>query len=149
MFAPEVLAEHSVHGVVVVCFQSGAAGAAQGAHLENLVHPFSLFPSPCRCVMRVVLGRSPLPNPLSDTLEAEVSLPVASLLVPVFSLTQLPELSACLGADNTDQRVFKRHFVAIYQVMRLSVKDFFDHLRDALALLLLLHSSSFPLPREG
>ena len=64
--------------------------------------------------------------------------------MPVFALSQLPELSACLGAGNTDPRVFKRHSVALYQVMRLSLKDVFDHLRDAL---LLLHGSSFPFPK--
>jgi hypothetical protein len=136
-----------VLGLVVACFQSCAAGAAQRAYLKNLVHPFPLFPSPHRCVAGCLLGRSPLPNPLSGTLAPEVSLPVASLLVLVFALTRLPELSACLGTGNTYPRLFKSHSVALYQIMRLSLKDFFDHLRDAL--LLLHRSSSFSLPRVG
>src|SRR3712207_5512757 len=114
VFAPNVLRERIAHGSVVARFQPRAAGAAQRAHLDDLlVHPF--FPSPPAGVSPRLsfLGLSPLPNPFGGALVPEVSLPVASLLVPVFALAQLPESSARLGAGDTDQRVFEGHSMAL------------------------------------
>ena len=71
------------------------------------------------------LGRSPLPNALTSTLEPDVGLPVAHRLVLVFSLAQLFKLPAsCRGAGNPDARVLESHPGSIYQIVGLSLKHF-------------------------
>jgi hypothetical protein len=70
------------------------------------------------------LGRPPLPNALTSTLEPDVGLPVAHLLVLVYALAQLFELPACRGAGDPEARVLESHPGPIYQIMGLLLKHF-------------------------
>src|SRR5215203_1274639 len=58
VFAPDVLSEHIVDGLLVTCWESCAAHAAQRAYLENLVHTAPPLPDKITAFPKAAKGKS-------------------------------------------------------------------------------------------